>query len=803
MQDILLLCLLVPVIHSSQNNRLDGGGPVELHGKLDVILEALANLREDIDQLKGKITLLQPKKGKSDHVCKERDPSQYYVIQNCGNHTQGYKQYFVIDGDNNNHNSKAEICRLIVPTLVHGKSYKITAKMYNNVGPMGVNSGYLGFAYNVEDEFNFDFVYISIHQAEKCYQSGFLQKGRVIWSNKQTGPCPEGPPSGREWFRLTLYVTEMEATLYINGVQVSNLVPHYSTIGRGGLVIATGKHNMMQFKHYNISSTSTAVFKFMSCRSHSKVGDSYNIMVAEEGKWPTAGFCRAISKITVNRQNYEVSVSLYNQGDSSSRDGGLLGVIYNVHNYYNYDFIYFRPSSRGGCYTTGFVQNSQIQWMNSKVGPCPGGPKGSGMWFNVSIEIRGSLASIQLSGKHIISTNTHFSPLGRGGVLMANGNKNIAAFRNYHLKAIPPYPFAFHNCAGSTKEIEDYFILDAKHGKWPQNTFCMAVAKTKVSGPYYFMAVEIFMQGTLPGRETDYAGIIFNVENENNYEFVYLTPHGYKFCFKAGFVLNGEIQWASVIEGKCVGFQPKSGVWIQLEVTVSNEDAMISLEGRHLITYRPHYPATGKGGVIVGNGFRNVLTFRNFVLYETRPFMFSFHSCGEGTHITNSSTVLDASLPRHRPLLFCRALYRNTSNTSMLNETYAIQATLFNIDSWRGGDWGNLGIIYNAKDYANFDFVFLNFESQDECYQYGSLFNGVPRYNREFTGRCEIKPPASKWFKLRLYINHMSNTVKMRLNDKDIGTIKSNSPYNPRGGVLVPNGFKNIIMFRDFKISKS
>lgn len=73
-------------------------------------------------------------------------------------------------------------------------------------------------------------------------------------------------------------------------------------------------------------------------------------------------------------------------------------------------------------------------------------------------------------------------------------------------------------------------------------------------------------------------------------------PHDYKSCFKAGFVLNGAIQWSSILEGKCPGNQIKVGKWLKLEVTVSDVDAMISLNGRHLISYKLHYPAHGRGG---------------------------------------------------------------------------------------------------------------------------------------------------------------------------------------------------------------
>ena len=112
-------------------------------------------------------------------------------------------------------------------------------------------------------------------------------------------------------------------------------------------------------------------------------------------------------------------------------------------------------------------------------------------------------------------------------------------------------------------------------------------------------------------------------------------------------------------------------------------------------------------GVIVGNGFRNILSFRDFTLYEMIPTDFRFYSCGGGTHLSNETVVMDASLPRGGSLTFCRAMYGKSLSNDFEADQYTIQASFYNVDSWQGGDWGRVGLIYNAKDEANYDFVFL------------------------------------------------------------------------------------------------
>lgn len=88
------------------------------------------------------------------------DPAKNYIIQNCGNNTFNTGQHYIVDGDYGTYNTHG-FCRVIIPTLVNtNDGYQITVWLYNTIGPRGINSGHLGLAFNVKDEFNFDFVYL-------------------------------------------------------------------------------------------------------------------------------------------------------------------------------------------------------------------------------------------------------------------------------------------------------------------------------------------------------------------------------------------------------------------------------------------------------------------------------------------------------------------------------------------------------------------------------------------------------------------------------------------------------------------
>lgn len=84
------------------------------------------------------------------------DVTKNYIVQNCGNNTQSAGKDYVIEALR----SERGLCRVIIPEEVTGKSYRISAWLQSIVGPRGIHSGSVGFAYNVKDGFNFDFIYL-------------------------------------------------------------------------------------------------------------------------------------------------------------------------------------------------------------------------------------------------------------------------------------------------------------------------------------------------------------------------------------------------------------------------------------------------------------------------------------------------------------------------------------------------------------------------------------------------------------------------------------------------------------------
>eukprot|EP00794_Sanderia_malayensis_P012108 gene12108-13359_t len=783
----------------TKNNKLD-----QVISILKALQLQVDKLQQSVDKLKeektvGKETIIEaPKKCKCEE--KKRLAGFEFEVEKCGNKSHIQGGLFLVDATYGTWDEHG-FCQIFSKQRLPITNYLVTAMMYNINGFHGRQYGFPGIAFNIENSHNYDFVYIRLHRRSSCYQTGYVQNDKTQWIGAKTGACPDGPPKGRTWFKLEVFVRDNEAQLFLDGIQFLVFEPHFPPIGRGGVIVAAGQKNVIRFKEFNVTKIQPYPFSFYTCNSYHQLSEKYYRLDSEYGSWPDSGFCKAISKDSVNSENYAITAGLFNQrGSSGTPQSGVLGLMFNAQDQYNFDFVYFKPLSLGGCYTTGFVQNTNINWVNSKIGSCPGGPFKGAAWNNVTVYVREDDVTITLDGKHLVSTKAHFPSRSVGGIIVGNGIHNVASFKNYNVRPIRASEFDFFDCTSSTRHTQLYHILDAKHGSWPRDTFCRALSKKVVPGNYYLVSANMFIQGWRSSADAhSYVGLMYNAKDASNYDFVYLRPSKTGFCYKTGYVMNGAIQFASIRNGRCTGGAPKNGVWFKLTVEIRDTNAVISLDGKHLISLRPHFHVFSRGGVIVANGDRNVLTFRDFVSHAIKPYKFEFSSCAKGTHRSNGSMILDAGLRKWPEHGFCTALALKSLDDKGSSD-YVMQVKLHNIDSWQGSDWGNVGLLFNALDSNNFEYVYIRLHNKQDCYQFGSVFNGVIRERPNYSGPCSgFTYKQGRWFIMRLKVT-ADNVVHLKIDHKNIATYNSTMPWHGRGGVLVANGFGNVLMFREFRL---
>ena len=110
------------------------------------------------------------------------------------------------------------------------------------------------------------------------------------------------------------------------------------------------------------------------------------------------------------------------------------------------------------------------------------------------------------------------------GVIVANDNEgNIISFMDFQLEPLSPNNFEIHDCNTKTRMSNSYYILDAKHGTWPVDTFCRAFMKKSLPGDNYVISAELFItEKRSDGNFKEYFGLAFNVKDMSKYDFVFV-----------------------------------------------------------------------------------------------------------------------------------------------------------------------------------------------------------------------------------------------------------------------------------------
>ena len=94
---------------------------------------------------------------------------------------------------------------------------------------------------------------------------------------------------------------------------------------------------------------------------------------------------------------------------------------------------------------------------------------------------------------------------------------------DFKLEALTPNFFEIYGCNTKTRMSSSYYILDAKHGSWPEDTFCRAFLKTTLPSENYIVSAELFITEKRSGdKYKEYFGLAFNVKDDLNYDFVFV-----------------------------------------------------------------------------------------------------------------------------------------------------------------------------------------------------------------------------------------------------------------------------------------
>ena len=95
-------------------------------------------------------------------------------------------------------------------------------------------------------------------------------------------------------------------------------------------------------------------------------------------------------------------------------------------------------------------------------------------------------------------------------------------------------------------------------------------------------------------------------------------PHSPPGCFQTAYVDKGIPRYDGTTSAACPTGPPKGAEWFNVKVTVSTAtpagEVKVYLDGALVTSFNPRYPIKRRGGILVANGYQNVIHFRNFQL---------------------------------------------------------------------------------------------------------------------------------------------------------------------------------------------
>ena len=99
--------------------------------------------------------------------------------------------------------------------------------------------------------------------------------------------------------------------------------------------------------------------------------------------------------------------------------------------------LFLSPPSVSGCYQTGYLYKGQPKFDGAKSAACPTGPPKGAEWFNVKVTVSTATASgqvkVYMKGTLVTTFNPRYPIKRSGGVLVANGYKNVVYYKNFQI----------------------------------------------------------------------------------------------------------------------------------------------------------------------------------------------------------------------------------------------------------------------------------------------------------------------------------------------------------------------------------
>ena len=176
--------------------------------------------------------------------------------------------------------------------------------------------------------------------------------------------------------------------------------------------------------------------------------------------------------------------------------------------------------------------------------------------------------------------------------------------------------YVAYGCANGNKIgcAYDYFVLDGRHDN-AVSWHCTVrdTAMTIPQGNYVVTAQFYNLHGDPLGTQTiGHIGLVFNEQDERNYDFYYIRIHANRICYVVGYMTNGSYSISHQTD--CIN-RPEQKTWFTLRAEISGNSVTAFIDGVIAETFTAHYPRMGRAAVMIWNTYNNVAFFKDFSVF--------------------------------------------------------------------------------------------------------------------------------------------------------------------------------------------
>lgn len=180
-------------------------------------------------------------------------------------------------------------------------------------------------------------------------------------------------------------------------------------------------------------------------------------------------------------------------------------------------------------------------------------------------------------------------------------------------------------------------------------------------------------------------------------------------CFQTGVMQQGLLDWFGSQTGSCPYGPPRKSRWVHSTLEVRDSDVAVFLNGVHVTSLESHFSPKAAGGVVLANHQGNVGQFKNFAITDLPSLPFEIKRCASIQDHSDHYSLINKNDQWSQG--FCRALHKSGRQRKDVRgediSSYQISVDLFSDVDWTGDQLAYPGIIFNARDVNNADYIYF------------------------------------------------------------------------------------------------